>query len=142
MLKTKKGFTLIELVVVMAIIAILSVIIVGAILAARTAATNTQRTGLVRTMETALEARAARCNGMYYAVVTAKNPPCKALVTTNSETMVTSLRGLDASGDTAWLSQDVSADDWSKVVFTKSNTNNYVITALDNTDTVIYTASR
>ena len=153
--KTKKGFTLIELVVVMAIIAILSVIIVGAILAARTAATNTQRTGLVRTIETALEARAARCNGMYYSAVASKGAACNALTVvpaapaTNTQALVNTLRGYDAAtgiiptvGATAWLSQDVSADDWTKVTLVVSNANSYVLTALDNTGATIYTASR
>jgi prepilin-type N-terminal cleavage/methylation domain-containing protein len=49
------GFTLIELVVVMAIIAILATLIVAAIAAARRQSINTQRSGNVKTIETALE---------------------------------------------------------------------------------------
>ncbi len=55
-LKEKQGFTLIELVVVMAIIAILAVLIIGAITIARHTATETANRSNARTVQTALEA--------------------------------------------------------------------------------------
>jgi prepilin-type N-terminal cleavage/methylation domain-containing protein len=61
----KKGFTLIELVVVMAIIAVLSLLIIAAITAARRQSVNTQRTGNAKTIEIALESFAAKNQGKY-----------------------------------------------------------------------------
>jgi prepilin-type N-terminal cleavage/methylation domain-containing protein len=52
----KKGFTLIELVVVMAIIAVLAALIIGAIIVARNAATQTQNRGNAKTIQTGFEA--------------------------------------------------------------------------------------
>jgi len=146
---TKKGFTLIELVVVMAIIAILSTIIVGAILAARVAATQTQRTGAVRTVETALESRATKCAGMYYAAVTASN--CLALgstataITTATTSMTTLAAALVADN---YLSTNVTIDDDANYSVVIGGGNKYTIKALANktgTQTVgdtLYTASR
>mgnify|MGYP001150787786 CR=1 FL=1 len=57
----RKGFTLIELVVVMAIIAVLVLIIIAAIQGARRQSFNSQRVGNLQSVETALEARYARC---------------------------------------------------------------------------------
>lgn len=51
-----RGFTLIELVVVMAIIATLSILVVGAITVARRTALETQHRSDARTIQTALEA--------------------------------------------------------------------------------------
>ena len=65
MTKNKHGFTLIELVVVMAIIAILAALMVAAILAARNQATTTQRVGNVKTLETGLESWATKNSGKY-----------------------------------------------------------------------------
>jgi prepilin-type N-terminal cleavage/methylation domain-containing protein len=56
----KKAFTLIELVVVMAIIAILSVLIIGAITVARRAAVETSNRGTAKTIQTGLEAYYAK----------------------------------------------------------------------------------
>ncbi len=56
----KKGFTLIELVVVMAIIAVLSVLIIGAITVARRSSTETVHRGNARTLQTAFEEYHAR----------------------------------------------------------------------------------
>lgn len=64
-LSNRKGFTLMELVVVIAIIAILAGIIVAAIMMARRQATNTGRQGNVRTVEAALESYANANNGNY-----------------------------------------------------------------------------
>lgn len=61
----KKGFTLIELVVVMAIIAVLSLLIIAAITAARRASQNTARTGDIKTVETALETYSSKHGGRY-----------------------------------------------------------------------------
>lgn len=61
----KKGFTLIELMVVMTIIAVLSVLIIGAIQAARKASFESQNRGNARTIEVALESYAAKHNGQY-----------------------------------------------------------------------------
>lgn len=52
----KKGFTLIELVVVMAIIAVLSVLIIGAITVARRMSTETANRGTAKSVQTGLEA--------------------------------------------------------------------------------------
>lgn len=52
----KKGFTLIELVVVMAIIAVLAVLIIGAITVARRTSTETIHRSNARTVQTATEA--------------------------------------------------------------------------------------
>ncbi len=79
----KKGFTLIELVVVMAIIAVLALLIVAAIAAARRQATTTQRIGNLKTIETALESRASKCGGMYFAA----SGDCAAVSTTNIGTI-------------------------------------------------------
>lgn len=81
MKKQTKGFTLIELVVVMAIIAVLSLLIVAAITAARRQSQTTQRMGNLKTIETALESRASKCNGQYFAAVTGKTE-CSAITTT------------------------------------------------------------
>jgi prepilin-type N-terminal cleavage/methylation domain-containing protein len=56
----RKGFTLIELVVVMAIIAILALIVVGAIILARRTSIETTNRGNAKTIQTALEAYYAR----------------------------------------------------------------------------------
>jgi prepilin-type N-terminal cleavage/methylation domain-containing protein len=58
--KQKQGFTLIELVVVMAIIAVLAVLIIGAIILARRTATETANRGNARTMQVAMEAYYAK----------------------------------------------------------------------------------
>lgn len=52
----KGGFTLIELVVVMAIIAILAVLIIGAIIVARRVSTETTNRSNAKTVQTGLEA--------------------------------------------------------------------------------------
>lgn len=52
----RKGFTLIELVVVMAIIAVLAVLIIGAIIVARRTSTETIHRGNAKTVQTAVEA--------------------------------------------------------------------------------------
>jgi prepilin-type N-terminal cleavage/methylation domain-containing protein len=56
----KKGFTLIELVVVMAIIAILALLVVGAIVVARNTAKRTSNNSNATTLQTALEAQYAK----------------------------------------------------------------------------------
>jgi len=58
-LKSKKGFTLIELVVVMAIIALLALLIIGAIIVARRTATETANRSNAKTVQVALESRFA-----------------------------------------------------------------------------------
>ena len=54
-LREKGGFTLIELVVVMAIIAVLAMLIIGAIIVARRTATETTNRSNAKTMQTAIE---------------------------------------------------------------------------------------
>lgn len=60
MIKTKKGFTLVEIVVVMAIIAVLATLVVGAITVARNVAKETTHRANAKTIQTALEAKYAR----------------------------------------------------------------------------------
>jgi len=55
-LKEKQGFTLIEVVVVMAIIAVLAVLVVGAITVARNTARETTHRSNAKTVQTGLEA--------------------------------------------------------------------------------------
>lgn len=59
-MQKKKAFTLIELVVVMALIAILATLIIAAIVAARNAAADTQRRSNAHSVQTGLEAFYAR----------------------------------------------------------------------------------
>lgn len=75
-MKKKQGFTLIELVVVMAIIAVLAALMVAALSAARKQATNTQRTGDAKTLEVALESYSAVNGGKYPSAGTACSPAC------------------------------------------------------------------
>lgn len=56
-MKNKKGFTLIEIVVVMAIIAVLAVLVVGAITVARRTSDETRNRSAAKAIATALEAR-------------------------------------------------------------------------------------
>lgn len=56
----KKGFTLIELVVVMAIIAVLAVLIIGAIIVARNTAKETTHRANAKSIQTGIEALYAR----------------------------------------------------------------------------------
>ena len=64
MTQNKKGFTLIELVVVMALIAILAALGVGAIIVARNTAKETTHKSNAKTIQTGLEAYFAK-NGNY-----------------------------------------------------------------------------
>lgn len=57
---TKKGFTLIEVMVVMAIIAVLATLIIGAVTLARRTANETVNRGNARTLQTAAEAYYAK----------------------------------------------------------------------------------
>jgi prepilin-type N-terminal cleavage/methylation domain-containing protein len=165
-MKRNKGFTLIELVVVMAIIAVLSTIIVGAILAARKAANNTQKTGVVRTVETALEARASRCNGFYYADLsnTSYGNACKAIdMSKGIQGLINQLEGKDATTGAAdatrtkYLTQDVVIDstsatnyailDSSGAANSSPSNNGYMIETCDGVCgatgvTIIYSATR
>lgn len=59
MKQTKKGFTLIELMIVMAIIAVLSTLIIGAVTIARRSARDTQRRANMKNIQVALEAKFA-----------------------------------------------------------------------------------
>lgn len=59
-MKNKKGFTLIEVVVVMAIIAVLTVLIVGAVTIARRTAAETAHRQNANAIRTALEAQYSR----------------------------------------------------------------------------------
>ena len=138
MTNNKKGFTLIELVVVMAIIAVLAALMVGAISAARQQATNTQRVGNVKTVETALETRASKCGGNYFASAT----NCTAIADTTSFTTLET--ALQTNG---FLSSLLSIDNDAKYVVTTgiaAGNNTYTIKAMDNSATpvALYTATR
>jgi len=65
MTKLKKGFTLIELIVVVAIIALLAGIVVGGITIARQSAIEAERKGNLKSIQTALEAYSQK-NGYKY----------------------------------------------------------------------------
>lgn len=136
MLKNKKGFTLIELVVVMALIAILSLIVVAAIQAARRAATETQRRGNIQAIEVALEARFAKCQS-YTATTTA----CTTATPTTSGTAA--FQALANSLNTqGFLSATITVDDNSKYDVESISGSAYRISALDNSNKPYYTAVR
>lgn len=63
--KSEKGFTLVELLVVIAIIAILIVLILVALNVARQRARDSQRQTDLRSVQTALEIYASENNGLY-----------------------------------------------------------------------------
>ncbi len=65
MSKLKKGFTLIELIVVVAIIALLAGIVVGGITLARQSAIEAERKGNLKSMQTALEAYSQKNSNKY-----------------------------------------------------------------------------
>jgi prepilin-type N-terminal cleavage/methylation domain-containing protein len=67
----RKGFTLIELVVVMAIIAILALLVVGAIIVARRTAIRTANNTNAQTLQTGLEAYYAKHRTYAYTGFTA-----------------------------------------------------------------------
>lgn len=145
--KLKKGFTLIELVVVMAIIAVLAALMVAALSAARKQATNTQRMGNLKAVEAALETRSAKCGGNYFAAST--TPACTAMTAasiTTASGISTALAG--ATGANALTSSVIdSADDTYYSVTASSAGNSYTIIAYDKvttdtTKTALYTATR
>lgn len=94
------GFTLIELVVVMAIIAVLSVLIIGAITVARRAAVETSNRGSAKSIQTGLEAYYGK-NKQYPA--TTGTATFNALVSTGGALsgMVT-LQGQSCTGATTY----------------------------------------
>jgi prepilin-type N-terminal cleavage/methylation domain-containing protein len=65
MTKNKKGFTLIELVVVMAIIAVLAALMVTAIVAARKQSVSTAIVGDAKAIEVGLETYSSAKDGLY-----------------------------------------------------------------------------
>jgi prepilin-type N-terminal cleavage/methylation domain-containing protein len=79
-----KGFTLIELVVVMAIIAVLALMVVAAITAARRQSIESQNRNNARTVEVAMEARASQNNGQYPTIGTAAAPQAINVALTNT----------------------------------------------------------
>lgn len=142
MQKNNKGFTLIELVVVMAIIAVLAALMVSAIVAARKQATSTQRTGNLKTIEVGLESRAAKCNGQYLAAVTSGVPAvCNtAVAITNTYDLAGSL----VIGGFLTTNPIVSTTDATSnypIVSISATNNTYNITATNGGD-IVYTAQR
>jgi len=143
MTQKKKGFTLIELVVVMAIIAVLAALMVTAIVAARKAATNTQITGNAKTIETALETYSTKNSGKYPSSsqqangdVTLLSPVASPSLTASG--VVNFLRNSEAlSGGPAGLGT------YQIIYQAQSNGSGYTLTACDvanaNTDAWITT---
>lgn len=82
-MKERKGFTLIELVVVMAIIAVLALLVIGAIIVARRTATETTNRSNAKTVQTALESTFAKYKA--YCGVTGA-PACGAVTTSAQAT--------------------------------------------------------
>jgi type IV pilus assembly protein PilA len=95
----KKGFTLIELVVVMAIIAVLAVIIIGAIVVARNTATETTNRANANILRTALESYYSRYKVYCGATISGAVP----VDCTTSYTFTTLSTQLNAAGITVNL---------------------------------------
>jgi len=147
MQKTKKGFTLIELVVVMAIIAVLASLMVAAIMAARKQATNTQRVGNLKTIETALETRSSKCGGKYMAAST--SPACAVMTPIATVSDISTALTTAAGGNTLTSSVVGSDDNAFYTVTTSTANNTYTIIAYDKDvsagttgATALYTAQR
>lgn len=84
MKKMKKGFTLVELLVVMALIAVLAVLILGAIQLARNTATETVDRSNAKVVQAALESNFAKFKE--YCGAAAGEIPCPAGSPTNGDT--------------------------------------------------------
>jgi len=141
MTKNKKGFTLIELVVVMAIIAVLAALMVTAIVAARKAATNTQITGNAKTIETALETFSTKFSGSY--PNTSGTTPLATAVTTGD--VMTATTGLSATlqSDAAFkvLSGGPAGLKTFQIYYVGGTGSGYTLTACDSDNTAWGTVS-
>jgi prepilin-type N-terminal cleavage/methylation domain-containing protein len=134
MTNNKKGFTLIELVVVMAIIAVLAALMVTAITAARKQSVNTQKVGNLKTIEVALETRASKCGGQYFCTST----NCATAITTTNISTVQA----DLVTQGFLTTAPIAATDAVAANYTVSvSSNTYTFTALDGAS-VLYTAQR
>jgi prepilin-type N-terminal cleavage/methylation domain-containing protein len=111
----KKGFTLIELVVVMAIIAVLAVIIIGAIVVARNTATETTNRTNANILRTGLEQYYSR----YKAYCGADAATPQVTCTTNY-TFTSLATALNAAGITVTLNTTTSATGGGLVVTTSN----------------------
>lgn len=76
MQRDKQGFTLIELMVVMAIIAVLATLVIGAVQLARRTATETTHRANAKTIQTALEGRYAKYRRYCVTTATANEIGC------------------------------------------------------------------
>lgn len=140
----EKGFTLIELVVVMAIIAVLAALMVAALSAARKQAVNTQRVANVKTIEIALENRLSACDDYFGWSTTHTNQnvvggKCYYTGTTRFTTSMASLsNNLKGEG---WLSNNITVDSENGYAWTNGNPAtassavSYTLTACDTATT-------
>lgn len=130
----QKGFTLIELVVVMAIIAVLALLVIGAIIVARRTATETTNRSNMKTVQTALEATFAKYKT--YCGVTG-TPACVAV--TDSTTAASFQNGIGNPSLTASCTDGIDTLTTPAGSF-YSNKGVYV-TSLASTGYILYPAS-
>ncbi len=127
-----KGFTLIELVVVMAIIAVLAVLVIGAITIARQTAMETADRSNVRTLQTCLEADYTKFKA--YCGATGQTA-CPTLPTTGSVMFTAMAADIGSCKPATGTSGDGASDG---VTVTAWSKNSYTIQALshDNSTTI------
>jgi prepilin-type N-terminal cleavage/methylation domain-containing protein len=144
--RSKAGFTLIELVVVMAIIAVLAALMVTAFVAARRASVDTQRRGTAKSIETALETFSGSHAGKYpiYAVGSNFDCPDGAFVNGVTADAAGCVAGLRTRGIVDYLvsekalSGKPSGLDLGQIVMLGNATGtNYTLAACDSKTTAV-----